>query len=1056
MHPEQRPGAWQPDEATVRTLSRAFEHAELPQAISDARTNLIIAVNVAFAQQRGYTVEELVGQPVMAMFPPELLDEVRSKFKQLDTASHSVFETEHVRKDGSRFPVQIDITIIHDAAGVAINRVAYVFDISARKHAEDQLQLAMKEQQQARIAALNLMEDALAARRQAEETTASLRLSEANYRLLADNAADCIFWRGADGRYRYISPACAQISGYTPEELIADPELSVRMIHPDDREAFRDHLARDRSTNKTEMEFRITHKDGSQRWLGHHCQPIYSDTGEFLGRSGANRDITVRKRAEEQLLKLSLAVEQSPESIVITDLTASIEYVNDAFMQATGYRREDVIGRNPRLLHSDNTPHETYVTLWDTLQRGETWKGEFFNRRKNGEEYIEFAIITPLRDAEGRPTHYVAVKEDITEKKRIGQELDQHRHHLEQLVAERTRQLEEARLRAEAANRTKSSFLANMSHEIRTPLNAIIGLTHLMRRNALPADQAGRLDKIDGAGQHLLSIINDILDLSKIEAGRLELECVDFALENVLDNVVSIMAEPARAKGLALQIDYDDVPRWLHGDPTRLRQALLNYVSNAVKFTETGRIDLRMRLQERAGVAVLLRFEVEDTGIGLAPAKLGNLFQAFEQADSSTTRRFGGTGLGLVVTRRLAELMGGETGVASTLGSGSTFWFTARLGIGQDVKATADPLSAPDSETALRRRASSARLLLVEDNAINREVALELLHAVGLGVDQAEDGEAALVKARERHYDLVLMDLQMPKMDGLTATRELRNLPGYRDTPIIAMTANAFMGDREICANAGMNAFVAKPVEPALLYATLLKWLPARAADTSTRIPTSPDEKAVAEETVVLIEQLAQLPGMDVARGLRAVRGKRSLYLSLLRQLVEGHRDDPGQLRRHLAAGAHEAARQLAHGLKGVSGTLGVNAIARGATSIDAELRKTEAPVDLQCISRWVDELAVDLTTLSALLTQAVVITQPAVTVDPDAFRTALNTLERLLESGDIAAQSYFDQHSAAFEAMLGKDAGGRLAHAVQAFQFETALTLLREGCRTASADFGK
>ena len=1038
-------------------LAQAFEHSELAQAISDLRTNLIIAANSAFALQHGYTIDELIGQPVMSMFAPDRLPEVRKRLKHLDSTSHGIFESEHVRKDGSSFPVLIDVTIIHDAEGIPINRVAYVFDNSERKRTEEQLQVALKEQQQARIAALNLMEAARAARRQAEEAAASLRQSEANYRLLADNAADCIFWLGADGRYRYISPACAQISGYTPEELIADPELSFRMIHPDDRAAFREHLVRDRSGDDTEMEFRIMRKDGSLRWLGHHCQPIYSGTGEYLGRSGANRDITERKLAEEQLLKLSLAVEQSPESIVITDLAARIEYVNDAFVQATGYGREEVIGQNPRMLHSGKTRGDTYATLWATLLRGGTWKGEFINRRKNGEEYIEFAIITPLRSPDGSTTHYVAIKEDITEKRRIGHELDQHRHHLEQLVVERTRQLDEARVRAEAANRTKSSFLANMSHEIRTPLNAIIGLTHLMRRSELPADQTERLDKIDGAGQHLLAIINDILDLSKIEAGRLELERVDFALESVLDNVASIMTEPARAKALPLHLDYDEVPRWLHGDPTRLRQALLNYVSNAIKFTEKGRIDLRVRLQERAGDDVLIRFEVEDTGIGLELEKIGNLFQAFEQADASTSRRFGGTGLGLVVTRRLAELMGGETGVTSTLGAGSTFWFTARLGVGQGMKPASDPLRTLDGERELRRRAGGARLLLVEDNVINREVALELLHAVGLNVDQAEDGEAALAKVRSRSYDLVLMDLQMPKMDGVTATREIRALNDYRDTPIIAMTANAFMGDRQTCEAAGMNDFVTKPVEPELLYATLLKWLPARALDKPANIPANLAEPPVADAaSSALVEQLALLPGLDIARGLRAVRGKRGVYLSLLRQLVEGHRDDPGQMRRHLASGAREEARRLAHGLKGVSGTLGVNAIAQSATRIDALLREPGAPIDTRILERLIDEIAAALATLSALLTQAVALTKPPVTVDPEAFRSILNTLERLLVTGDIAAQTHFDRHATEFEVVLGKDAGGRLARAVQAFQFETAQTLLREWCRTASADFKK
>jgi len=828
--------------------------------------------------------------------------------------------------------------------------------------------------------------------------------------------------------------------GYSLEEL---KSLTPVDLKPEfTAESFARLVEPLRTGAEKKIEFTTIHrrKDGTLYPVEIHLQLMVEEPPVFVS---IIQDISERKQIEDRLRKLAQAVEQSPESIVITNLDAEIEYINEAFIRKTGYSREEVIGKNPRILHSGKTPPETYLAMWDALTHGRSWKGEFHNKRKDGTEYIEFALITPIHEPDGPVTHYVAVKEDITEKKYLAEELSNHRHHLEELVTKRTTQLTEARQRAEVANQAKSVFLANMSHEIRTPMNAIVGLTHLLQRAVPTPDQSERLDKIDAAARHLLSIINDILDISKIEAGKLTLEQSDFHLDAIFDHVQSMLREQAGLKGLTIEVDQNDVPIWLRGDPTRLRQALLNYAANAVKFTERGTIFLRAKKLEEQGDEILVRFEVQDTGIGIKPDKLPGLFEAFEQADASTTRRHGGTGLGLAITRHLAHLMGGEVGAQSKPGRGSTFWFTARLGRGHGIQPTTPLAKVADAEKLLRTHHTGSRILLVEDNAINREVAIELLSGVGLAVDMAENGREAVERTRNTSYDLILMDVQMPEMDGLEATQVIRSMAGKANLPILAMTANVFVEDRQACLETGMNDFVAKPVDPENLFSTLIKWLPKRATSATTKPSSVPPCPAAADNTA-LRTQLAAIEGMDSETGLRNLRGNTAGYLRLLRQFDTTHGEDVRKLSMHLTDGEIDKARSLAHTLKGAAGTLGLTRLQEATRSLEENLRNHGGKGSGEELSHLMEAVSAEQNNLHKTLARLAVQEVPEQTVEANPVEASgvLDRLKVLLATDDTAANALFSKSRVLLRSTFGSVVE-QLGQQIEAFDYQAALKTL-------------
>ena len=649
---------------------------------------------------------------------------------------------------------------------------------------------------------------------------------------------------------------------------------------------------------------------------------------------------------------LTLAIEQSPNMVVVTDLRERITNVNDAFKRMTGFTAEQALGRKPsELLRSGKTPRETYDELRQCLDSGHPWRGRFYNHRADGTEFISAATIWPIKNEAGKLTNYLSLQEDITEQVKVQEAL------------------QTAKLVAEHASRSKSEFLAAMSHEIRTPMNAIIGFTRGLLRDVKDPNVLGRLKKIAQSSNHLLRIINDILDMSKIESGKMVLNPESFSLKQLLSGVEGQIMDKAEAKGLSLVVDIaPEVPDLLFGDALRISQCLLNYAGNAVKFTSKGSVTFRIAMERRTAAGYLIRFSVDDTGIGIDQDALNRLFTPFEQADKSTTRQFGGTGLGLALSKNLAELMGGTVGADSTPGKGSSFWFTAMvepaLDLGAGLRQGAYP--AEYASLILTKTYSQAKVMVVEDVAINREIIMDMMEEVGIKPDFAENGEVAVTLARQTHYHLIFMDMQMPVMDGMKATEIIRSIPLNAKTPIVALTANAFQDDRKACFDAGMDDFLSKPIMSELLFATMVKWLEKQPMPADSVVPTPTVVNVLpesAEDPFARIQLcLGHISDIDLGK-IPMAKSKPLRFIGYFKGYAANFADAVPQFRAFLESGKREEALRLAHSLKGTSGQLGIVGIAPLVSRLEDAVK---AGSDTESLLVMADELAPRLSVICA------------------------------------------------------------------------------------------
>ncbi len=1121
------------------------------QAILDAAVDAIITIdergivesaNPAVERLFGYPPSAVIGQNISMLMPSphrERHDGYIARYLRTGEARAMGLgrELEGLRRDGTIFPLELALSEIR--GGDKRRFTGIVRDITIRKQAEE-----------------------------------ALRESQGRNQAILDAAVDAIITIDERGIVESANPAVERLFGYPPSAVIGQ---NISMLMPSPRRERHDgYIARYLRTGEARAmglgrELEGLRRDGTVFPLELALSEIRG--GDKRRFTGIVRDITIRKQAEEALLRaeaerqLRDTTDSIPGAVfqlrITLDGRRAYTFMSGGLLELCGIAAEDAMRDYEvlaRLVFEEDRPalEQAIAVALSTL---EPLTHDFRIRRPDASVRWTEARAIPRAEPDGSII-FNGYWLDVTQQREIEEALAR------------------AKAEADAANEAKSAFLASMSHEIRTPMNAIIGMAHLALRTELTPRQQDYLDKIQSSSQHLLGIINDILDFSKIEAGKLAVETVDFQFESVLDTVSTLIAEKAAAKGLEFVFDIQpSIAPSMTGDPLRLGQVLINLCGNAVKFTEQGEVVLRVGVAEDTTEMQTLRCEVIDTGIGLSQEQIGRLFQAFEQADSSTTRQHGGTGLGLAISKRLVELMGGEVGVTSEPEKGSTFWFTVRVGKGAGTHARAPlpdmrgrrmlviddnepsrraladllisltfevdqasggaagvalansaaqqglpyelaivdwnmpgmdgfetgerlralggvpqlvmvtdygreevfkqakedgfaailvkPVSpstlfdmtvqvigfagAGDAVKTLVRPPTEAvadlrgiRILLAEDNELNQEVAVGLLDGTGVSIEIAGNGAIAVERVQSQSYDVVLMDIQMPVMNGIEATRLIRADDRFRALPIVAMTANAMAADRERCLAAGMNDHIGKPIDPHELMRVLGRWAQREGTVNLAVSPTAVAQAADGAAAALFID------GVDTKAGLARTGGKPEQYANLLRRFAERHANDSAEMSRALEAGDKALAQRLAHTLKGVAATMGVNAVSAAAQRIEEALKTGED------IGNGVGDLADCLAPAIAGIRSTIVEPPPASA--PPAASAAecadqLRTLKILLENDDGEAADFIVKISPGLAGVVPADEMAALSRTVGEYDFPAALIALDSVCRRLSVE---